>query len=66
LRHEIESFFAAFNRVPGLEHLAHIKVEVLGWDDFEGVLAARPSLRFKWFHKLPAGLRPLRAVPERT
>ena len=63
LRQDISAFFASFAGSP-LAHLAGINIEVVGWNDFDGALSAIPPLHFRWFRKLPIGLRPLRSLTE--
>ena len=50
LREEITKFFVDLAQSHhSLNHLANIDVQVLGWNDFTGALAANPPLRFRWF-----------------
>ena len=64
LRDKIKAFFSEFAEEPSLAHLASLNVEVLGWNDFNGVVTANPALHFRWFGNLPVGLRPLRSIAE--
>jgi hypothetical protein len=65
LRRVIREFFAVLARdLPSLAHLGPLEVEVLGWNDFNGLLSARPPIDFRWFRKLPLGLRPLKSFTE--
>jgi len=57
LKGEIERDFEAISKLhPRLDHLARIVVQVRGGQHFASVLARRPTLRYRWFGRLPAGL----------
>jgi hypothetical protein len=61
LEARIEAFFRRkANERPEFGHLEHIRAFVRHWPDFCGILATRPTLRYRWFSGLlPRGIRPL-------
>jgi len=67
LKGEIERDFEAISKLhPRLDHLARIVVRVRGGQHFASVLARRPTLRYRWFGGLPAGLTAIDAYASVT
>jgi hypothetical protein len=57
---EIETFFVEIARLhPALDRLRGLQAQIWTWDDFIGVAASQPSLFYRWFGGLPAGLHEL-------